>query len=171
MKIRYLLIVLILSSCSFGGQSKDETPTASAVSFLSGLRKLLLLERQNPKEAKEIKSNLTKRVSDYNLISALAGMGLKLRDIPQKKIDKVRETYVTNWEAVINFYKQNIQFHKLEVLGPTTTTSTKPVGMVSLLVPASRPGYPRTVNILVTCVRENNQWKIQLIRLFPPASK
>lgn len=173
MKMKYFLIVLVLSSCAFAGKLKNNPVTASAtaVSFLRGLTKFLLVERENPKEAKLLKSQLAQKVSNYNLVSVLEGMGLKLRNLPKDKIDKVREIYVNNWAAVINFYKSDIRFHKLKILGPTTTKSSLHDGMVSVLIPASHPGYPRKVNILVTCLKEKKQWKIQLVRLFPPDLK
>ncbi len=140
----------------------------TAVYFLKQMEKILAIEHQKPKQTKIIESQLVDMISNQNLIEILNRVGLKMSDIPAKKIAKAKHSYLNAWIASINFYVGHILYDKIKLL--RTTSAPSDLIYADMVIPVAKIANTHPIDIFVRCVKPKSKkayWQVMLVMLVP----
>lgn len=138
---------------------QPQIPRIIAQRFLTGLEGFLI--------KKGSLDSLITLVSDQAVQTALSLQAKKPSELSGDQLKQARKDVLRTWAAVINFYAGHINYEPAAIHSSTPTDSNI-VPTIQIFFPASHPGYPRAISIVVVCVKEEANWKIKYVSFAPP---
>jgi hypothetical protein len=183
MLIDAVVIGLIFTPAVFAGpQSQPATRWATQPSsdrlaaeqiagkVLQDLETFLSQEHKDPRQAEQTLLSISTYVSNQSLVAILNPYRLKLSDIPEEKLNLLRNEIAGNWAAIINFYAGYIDYTQPKF--PMLPNPASPISQtIQVAFQALRPDFPHPINILVVLVKENDAWKVRYLSLLPVETK
>jgi len=147
--------------------NEAEAAVKNTRSFVKGMEQFLAEEHKDSKKAKTVLLEISRQVWLHRIESLVSQYGIRVADMPEKQMDDVRTELVGSWAAMINFYAGYIDYSKIKAVPLINSTPESQVDTIHVILPAENPKFPRPINILVTNVQEEKEWKIKLIDLLP----